>query len=116
VYLLEGGAIAPIIAARCAKCDRAAAEHLCHNGSYLADSVILLVITDVEDFVVHGITRCFKSEYNCLANVIDVDERAPRRSVAGHLDLFGSPGESGEIVENDIEAHPRAGAESRCVA
>src|SRR5215468_3992380 len=45
-----------------------------------------------------------------------MDERPPRRSVARHPDFFGCPGETGEIIENDIEPHARTGAECRRVA
>ena len=115
-YLIEGRAIAPVVAARLAKGDSAAVKHLPHNGGDFADAVILPVVTDVEDLVMHGLARRFESEDNRLTNVIDMDQRSPRRSIAGHLDLFDGPGESGEIVEDDIETHARAGAECRCVA
>src|ERR1700730_10550602 len=57
-----------------------------------------------------------QSEDDRLADVFDMDERPPRRAVAGHPDLFGGPGEPGEVIENDVEPHSWAGAECSGVA
>src|ERR1700720_2745974 len=57
-----------------------------------------------------------QSEDDRLADVFDMDERPPRRAVAGHPDLFGGPREPGQVVKNDVEAHTRASAECRGVA
>ena len=115
-YLIEGRAIASIVRAPLTKGDSAAFKYLPHSGGDFADAVILPIITNVEDLVVHGLTRCFESNDNRLTDVINMDQRSPWCSIARHLDLFGSPGESGKIIEDNIETHTRTGAECCCVA
>src|SRR5262249_42816193 len=115
-YFAKGRAIAPIVAGRLAKSNGAAIKYLSHNGSDFADAVILPIVTDIEDLVMHNLARRFDSKDNRLTDVIDMDQWSPRRSIARHLDLFGGPGQSGKIVEDNIETHARASAECRCVA
>src|SRR5690606_14818549 len=43
-------------------------------------------------------------------------EWAPERAVAGHRDALRGPREPGEVVQHDVEPHPRRGAVGRRVA
>src|SRR6516165_2924177 len=112
-YFLKGGTIATVVTARSTESDGAAVKDLPDNGGDFANAVILVVVADVEDFVVHGLTRRLQCEDDRLADVFDMDQRPPRRSVARHPDLFSGPGEPGEVVEDYVEPHARAGAKGR---
>src|SRR5262245_20653722 len=91
--LAEGGAIAAIIAAGRAKSDRAAVKDLPNDCGDFADAVVLFVVTDIEDLVMHGFLRRLEGKGNCLADVLDMDQRPPGRSIARHPDLLGRPSE-----------------------
>ena len=106
----KGGAIAVVVAARPAKGDRAAFKDLSDDGGNFPNSVVLLVVADIEDLVVHRLARRLQCEDDRLANVLDVDKRPPRRHIARHSDLFGGPGEPGEVIEDNVEPHARADA------
>jgi hypothetical protein len=56
---------------------------------------------------VDQLARRLESTGDRLSDVERMNERAPRRSVAYHLDFFRRPSPAGEIVEYDIEAHAR---------
>ena len=49
-------------------------------------------------------------------DVADVDERSPGRAVGRHSHLAGRPGDAHQVVEHDVEPHPRARAERGRVA
>src|SRR5262245_52761402 len=40
-----------------------------------------------------------------VSNVLDVNQRAPRGSVAGHFYFFSRPGKPREVIEYQIETH-----------
>ncbi|MGA9950537.1 MAG: hypothetical protein WBQ24_19985, partial [Xanthobacteraceae bacterium] len=52
-YLGEGRAVTPIVAARLPKGDSTAVKYLPHNGGDFSDTIILPVITDIKDFIMH---------------------------------------------------------------
>src|SRR5689334_7528625 len=56
-YLLEGSTIAAVVTARLAKGNGAIVKNLPDDGGDFANAIILFVIADVEDFVVHGLAR-----------------------------------------------------------
>ena len=115
-YFLKGRTIAAVITAWLAEGNGAAVKDLPDNGGYFANTVILLVVADVKDLVVHGLAGRLQSEDDRLADVLDVDQRSPRRSIARHPDLFRGPGELGEVIEDNVEPHARAAAKYRGVA
>src|SRR6185312_1487159 len=90
-YLGEGDAIAAGVAAARAEAQGATREFGCHDLGDLADAVVLLVAADVEDLVMHGLARRLEREADRLADVVDMDQRPPRRAVAGHLHFLGGP-------------------------
>src|SRR5262245_2118877 len=55
--LAEGGAIAAVVAAGLSQADGAAGEDLAHDRRDLADAVVLGVVADIEDLVVHLLRR-----------------------------------------------------------
>ena len=114
--LVKGGPVAAVVSAWPAKGHGAAVKDLSDYGGNFANAVILLVVADVKDFVVHCLTRRLQGEDDRLADVLDVDQRPPRRAVARHPDLSRGPGKAGKIVEDNVEAHARAGAECSRVA
>src|SRR6516164_2560215 len=114
--LAERGAIAAIVAAWPAETDAATVKDLSDDRGDFANPVILGVIADVENLVVHRLARRFESEDHGLADIFNMDQRPPWRSVARHSDLFGGPGEPGEVIENNVEPHSRADAECSGVA
>src|ERR1700730_682602 len=56
-YLIERGAITAVVAARLAKRDGAAVKNLPDDAGNFANAIVLLVVTDVEDLVVHRLAR-----------------------------------------------------------
>src|SRR5215472_11162120 len=114
--LAERGAIAAIVAAWPAETDATTVKDLPDDRGDFANPVILAVIADVENLVVYRLARRFESEDHGLADVLDMDQRSPRRTVTCHPDLFGGPGEPGEVIENNVEPHSWAGAECSGIA
>lgn len=78
--LAERGAVAAVVAALPAETDGAAIKDPPDDGGDFANAVILPVVADVEDFVVHRFARRLQSKDDRLADVLDVDEWAPRSS------------------------------------
>ena len=72
-YFIKGGTIAAVVATWSAKVNSAAVKDLPDNGGYFANTVILLVVADVKDLVVHGLAGRLQSEDDRLADVLDVD-------------------------------------------
>ena len=101
--LAEGDAVAAVVAARLTKSDGAAVEDLSDNGGDFANAVILLVVADIEDLVVHCFAWRLQGEDDRLSDVLDMDQQAPRSSVAGHPNLLSSPREPGQVVEDNVE-------------
>ncbi len=64
-------------------------------------------VADVENLVMDDIARRGKRAGHRLTDILHMHQRPPRRSIAGHLDLFGRPGQTGQVVQHNIEAHPR---------
>src|SRR5215472_12544162 len=91
----ERGAVAAIVAARPAKSDGAAVKDLADDDCDFANAVILRVVANIEDLIVYRLTRRLQSEDHRLADVLDVNQRPPWRSIARHADLSGGPREPG---------------------
>jgi hypothetical protein len=72
-YLSEGRAITSVVAARLSKGDSTVVKYLPHNGGDFSDPVILSVITDIKDFIMHCLARRFESEDNRLTDIRDMD-------------------------------------------
>jgi hypothetical protein len=74
-YFLKGGTIAAIVTARSAEGNGAAVKDLPDNGGDFANTVILLVVADIEDLVVYRLARRLQCECDRLADVLDMDQR-----------------------------------------
>src|SRR4051794_7940006 len=94
-------AVAAVVAAGRAEGHLAALELGRDDLGDLLDAVVLRVVADVEGLAGDCLARSLQGAEDRLADVLDMHERAPGRSVAGHADLPGGVGPSGEIVEND---------------
>ena len=90
--------------------DRRARHRLGHDLGQLADAVVLAGAADVPGAVVHDLTRRCERRDEDAADVLDVDDRTPRRAVREQLHLAGGERPGHQVVEHEIEAQERRDA------
>ena len=82
----------------------------------VADLVVLGGGADVERLVMHGFGRRLHQHTECTRDILDVHQRAPRRTVAFQEHLAGGQREPGEVVDHKVTAETLGGAIRRGVA
>src|SRR5688500_2088375 len=102
--LVEVDLVVALVAAAVPERHRATGECLAHDRCDVAHLVVLSVGPDVEGLVVYDVARRFEHAGSRLRNVEDMHERPPRRPVGVHPDLLVAPGQSREVVDDQIEA------------
>src|SRR4029077_10297827 len=116
VDALEADAVTAVVAAGSADRNRAARELIRDDLRQLPDSVVLRVLSYVEDLAAHRVLRRHETAVDGLADVLDMHDWAPGTAVARHGDALGRPGQRTQIVDDDIEAHARRRAERGSIA
>ena len=101
----KGHPVTAIVLARRAKRDLAAHEDFGHNFRDLSDSIVVPGITHVEHLIMHRLARGLERRDDGPADVQTVNYWPLRRAIAGHPDFLFGPGQPGEIVQHDVEAH-----------
>src|SRR5208337_1752591 len=94
---VERRAIAAIIRAGRAKSQGAAWESCSNNFSDFSHPVIVGIVSDVEDLVVHGFDRRLQYGNDGSRNIQTMDQRPPGCAIAGHANLLGRPSKPREI-------------------
>src|SRR5882724_12581200 len=94
----------------------AAGIDLRHDLRDLPDLVVVRIMADVEYLAADGLQRRFEDTGDGLADVQHMHQRAPGRAVARHHDPACRRRDAAEIVQHDIEAHPRRRAIGGSVA
>ena len=96
--------IASIVGTWFAEADFTTLKDFSHFFGDLANLVVLLVGSDVEDFVVDRFGRSFERTGDRLGDIETVNERTPGTPIAGHCNLIGGCCQSTQIVENEVKA------------
>jgi hypothetical protein len=104
---VEVDPVAAIVARAGARRDLAAGKLLSDDPGQLADTEIVGVLPHVEHLAPHRILRRDQAAVDGLADVFHVHDRTPRAAVAGHGDPLRGPCEGRQVIDDDIEAHPR---------
>ena len=92
--LLERHAVAAAVWTASRYGDGTVREDGAHDLCQLADSIVARRVTDVQHLVVDAVARRVERARNRLADVADVDDRAPRGAVALHPDVLRRPGKA----------------------
>ena len=117
VDLVELHPVAAVVAARLAEAQFAAREHLADDLGDVAHPVVLLAVADVEDLVVHHLARRLEhaARSPCAMSSACTSGRHGVPSLIIAI-RFGRPRQAGQVVQHDVEPHPRRGAERGRVA
>ncbi|MDQ6853020.1 MAG: hypothetical protein M3046_04895 [Actinomycetota bacterium] len=115
-YLVEGSSVASMVGAGLAERHSAAREHLADHFGAVADRVVLLRGSDVEDLVLHPFPRRVDRPQARVRDVERVYERTPWGSSLLRRIFTRRQRESHKVVQHDVESHPRQGSEGRRVA
>src|SRR5579859_7652450 len=84
--LLKVDGVAAIVATAWSDLQFAIGEGFSNEFGDLAHAIVLCVVADVEDLIVDRIARRFERGEDGIADISDMDKRAPRRAVGVHLD------------------------------
>src|SRR5262245_13096586 len=79
--LIKRNAVAPIVRTLLAEGQFAAGENFRHDLCDFFHAIIVPGVADVENLVVHGVTRSRQHFGNGLADVEPVNQRTPRRAI-----------------------------------
>src|SRR5437588_3721346 len=116
VDALEFHAVTAVVAGGRAHRDRATGELIRDDLRQFSHAVVLGSLSHIEDLATHRGLRREQTAVDGLADILDVYHRAPGTAVARHDDASAGPGQRAQIVQDDVEAHARRGAERRGVA
>src|SRR4030088_2436844 len=105
--LVEGHAVAAIVAAVVAEDDFAIGEGLADRLGDLADPVVVVVVADIEDLVGYRLARRLKGGGDRRADIAHMHQWPPRHAVAGHGYAASCPRQPGQVVQHDVEANAR---------
>ena len=114
--LVEIDAVAAVVTVERAKAQLTSREDV---GDDLGDFFHLIVVVGtahVEDLVVHLLDRRVEHHAQRLRDVERVHQRPPRAAVAVHRDGLRRPREARQVVDHDVEAHPRGRPERGRIA
>src|SRR5258708_20976138 len=87
-----------------------------HDLGNLSRPIVVGGVSDIEDLVMHRVEWCFQSSDDRSSNIQTVDYRSPRGPITRHANLLSRPSQSGEIIQNNVEAHSRGSAISGRIA
>src|SRR5437588_10558752 len=112
----ECHAVPAVFAGGRAHRDRATGELIRDDLRQFSHAVVLGSLSHIEDLATHRGLRREQTAVDGLADILDVHQRAPGTAVARHDDASARPGQRAQIVEDDVEAHPRRGPDPRGMA
>jgi hypothetical protein len=112
---VEANPVTAVVAVAVSKRQFTTRECIGNDLSDFSDLIVLCRRADAENLAVNNFPRRFERACDGVGDVPHVSERTPWRSVAGHTNFLPRPREAGQIVQNDIEAHPRRWPVSRGV-
>ena len=107
VDLVKIHPVTPIVGAIRAEIEPAPGKYLGYDLRDLPDPVILSVVPDIEHLIVHRLAGCIEGASHGVTNVQHMYQRAPRRAVADHLDFLRRPRKTRQVIQHDVEPHPR---------
>lgn len=105
--LVERHAVAVIVSAGRTDAEFAPREDLRNDLRDFTNAVVLRALADVEDLTVYRFGWSLGRAANRLADIFNMNDRPPRTAVARHRDFLAGPREGAEVVQHNVESHPR---------
>src|ERR1700751_3247319 len=96
---LKADSIASVVTSLLAEAYGGSFEDLPDHFGYLANPVVLGIVTDIKNLIVNLLLRCREYTHDCFTDIRDMNERSPRRAIACHFDFLCCPRKTSEIVE-----------------
>src|SRR5262245_56843161 len=95
--------------------DPTARHSLLHHSRYITDLIVLFGLPDVERLVMNQLPRGLKDGQERTADILNVHQRSPGRSVAGNQYLSRCVSKTNEIVYHQIGTEPGGNTIGCCV-
>src|SRR5690606_25977454 len=87
--------------------DPAPRNKACDDLGYVTDAIVVSAVADIESLVPHGLGRRLQNGNESPRDILDMDDRTPRRAVGFQIDQSFRDRPRSQVVQNHIEAQAR---------